>query len=177
MSQAMKLKRSRSMAFFDAKNGRIIVNRVLAIVLITLTVVVSAPLSIKTYQEGGGPWGFGVIGLHILVPLCTYILFAVSALLNNKRYQWTTFVAAHLVSLWVGLLAFLIFPILPKSILLVPALLAVVGILNKRRMSLYLCLMLTLGVAANALLLKWEFDFKRTFPIIELFQHITKSEP
>ncbi len=165
------------MAFSDVHGKWILANRILAIGLIVFTFSVSIPLSIRSYLQHGGPWGFGIIGLHILLPLCTYILFAVAALLRNEEYQWKMFIAAHLVSLYVGLIGFLIFPILPKSVLLIPAILAVVGIFSRKLLPVYLCVMLSLGVAANIVLLKWELDFGRRLPIIELFHSVSAPEP
>jgi hypothetical protein len=144
--------------------------RFLAVLLLILTLVVSAPLTIRICRDGGGPWGFGIVGLHILLPLNTYVLFSLAGLLKNVRGRWWIFVAAHGVSVGVGLISFFIFPVLPKALLLIPLGLALLSIIGRKRFTLLLMVMLALGSAANVVLLKWEIEFGRTLPVIELFQ-------
>ena len=165
------------MTFFDLHDRWAIANRLLAIIVTVLTMIVSLPLSIKTLQQGGGPWGFGVVGLHILLPLNTYIFFAIPAFLHNKRTQWLAFITAHLVSLAVGITGFVMFPILPKSILLVPISLAAASVIFWKRLPLFLWIMLVLAITANVLLLKWELDFGRSLPIIQIFESVSSVEP
>jgi hypothetical protein len=150
--------------------------RALAFLLILLTMIVSIPLSIRTYRDNGGPWGFGIIGLHLLLPLNAYILFAVTALFREGQYQRMMFIGAHAVSLLVGSIAFIVFPILPAWLLLVPALVAMLSIFDRKHFTVYLMVLLILAVVANLILLKWEFDFSRTIPILEIFRSAPVTE-
>ena len=166
----MNLKALKIMPLSDQRSRWTLINKILAIMLMLLTVMVGMPLAIKTYIEAGGPWGFGIIGLHVLLPLNAYLLFAISALVTGEKNQWRLFVSGHLVSLCIGLVRFFVFPVLPKALLLIPALLAIISILNRKNLHIYLCLMILLAVIANVVLLKWELDFDRTIPLLELFQ-------
>ncbi len=162
---------------FRIQEGWKVVNKLLSIVLIVLTIAVSLPLSITTYKEAGGPWGFGIVGLHILLPLTMYVLFAVPAFLKVDVYQRTMFIAAHVVTVCTGFVGFLLFPLAPKLLLLIPVMLAVAGIYHKRRLTLYISVMLILGIAANVVLMKWELDFGRSLPIVSLFQESPNVDP
>lgn len=142
---------------------------VLASVLIVLLIAVSIPLTLKIIREAGGPWGFGIVGLHILIPLNFYFIFAAAAFLKNSASKRSLFIIAHVVTVGLGLVTLFIFPVLPRLFLIIPVVLAVVGIADRKRLNLYLFLMIGLGIVANIVLLKWELDFGRTIPIIGLF--------
>lgn len=165
------------MMAFQKKTTLIFVNRVMAITLILLVTMVSLPLTISTYETGGGPWGFGMIGLHVLLPLNAYLVFAIAALVAAEKARWYLFIAGHVISITIGLISFYVFPVLPKVLLLNPALLAIVGILNKKHLNAYLCVMIVLAVVANIVLLKWELDFDRTIPLIDLLKPVPQIEP
>ena len=111
-----------------------------------------------------------MIGLPLLLPLNCYLLFALVALLKKEENQRKGFMLSHLVTLSVGLIAYFLMPLYPKGILLIPVLLAIFGIFDKARLYYYLLAMILLAIIANALLLKWEFEFHRTVPILQLFQ-------
>lgn len=154
----------------NAENRTQIVLKVLAILLLILTLLVSVPLTIRIWREEGGPWGFGIIGLHILLPLNAYLLFSWAALVRNPTFRWWIFLGAHGVSVVIGIIGFFLFPVMPKALLLIPLALALASVIGKKRISIFLALMLLLGATANTVLLKWELEFGRTFPIIELFR-------
>lgn len=86
------------------------------------------------------------------------------------------FVVAHGLCLAVGMVGFIIFPILPKAWLALPLLLALLSMFNRKWVHIFLFISLLLATAANVALLKWQFDFGHTVPIIEVFQPVT-SEP
>lgn len=165
-----------TMRSLGKRNTLPLVNRIMAVILLVLVMMVSLPLTIRTYDTGGGPWGFGMIGLHVLLPLNAYLLFAIAAIVAGDKTRWHLFIAAHVISLMIGLVTFYVFPILPKMFLLIPALLATIGILNRRHLHAYLCVMIVLAIIANTLLLKWELDFNRTIPLIELLKPVP-NEP
>jgi len=166
----MKSYKHMKMTIVDIPDKWVIANHVLAVMLVVLTLSVSVPLTISIYQRGGGPWGFGVIGLHVLLPLSAYILFSIAAFIGDPRAGRSMFIVAHIITLCVGLTGFYLFPLLPKTMLLAPLALAVAGIVSRKRFQTLLFIMLLLGIIANIVLLKWEFEFGRTFPIIEIFQ-------
>ncbi|MFN6090617.1 MAG: hypothetical protein ACK47E_17870 [Cyclobacteriaceae bacterium] len=45
------------------------INKWAGAALILLSILVAIPLTIKTICTNGGTWGFGIIGLAILLPL------------------------------------------------------------------------------------------------------------
>lgn len=89
------------MMAFQKKTTLIFVNRVMAITLILLVTMVSLPLTISTYETGGGPWGFGMIGLHVLLPLNAYLVFAIAALVAAEKARWYLFIAGHVISITI----------------------------------------------------------------------------
>lgn len=139
-------------------------------IVIVLSLAVSIPLTIKIYLDGGGPWGFGIIGFPILIPLSFYILFGLTGLIRADAYQRRAFIVAHSVTFVVGAITLFIFPVYPALLVSIPLLLAVAGLISHSRFKYYLLLMLLLAVVANGLLLKWELDFHRSIPIIQLFE-------
>lgn len=140
-----------------------------AVILITLSLVVSIPLTVITYQNNGGPWGFGLIGLPILLPLSFYILFGVVGMLRHEHSQRKWFVVALGVTFFVGIVSFIILPVYPMALVSVPLILSAFGMLSRWRYKYYLIIMLCLGIVANVVLLKWEIDFNRQLPVIQLF--------
>jgi hypothetical protein len=44
-------------------------NKIAGILAVILSLTICIPLTIKTYLEGGGPWGFDMVSLPILIPL------------------------------------------------------------------------------------------------------------
>lgn len=146
------------------------VNWVTGIILIMFSCIVTIPLTIKTFFDGGGIWGFGVIGVPILLPLSAYILFGIAGVVKDEVIQNKVFVAAHAVTLTIGIVSLLVFPLYPIPFILIPVTLAALGIVNKTYYKYYLVIMILLAVVANILLLKWEMDFGRSLPIIQLFQ-------
>ena len=151
--------------------------RLVGIILIVLSLTVSVPLVFITWQEGGGAWGFGIIGLPVLLPLSAYILFGIAAVPRNIARQRKLFIGAHLVTLGTGLTSLYFFPVYPALFVVIPVLLATVGIMSRKRFKLYLLLMISLAIAANLILLKWEFDFGRTLPILQLFESTDGPDP
>lgn len=139
-----------------------------SIALILLSVAVTIPLTIRTIREGGGSWGFGVIGLPILLPLSAYILFGIAGALPKDQPQWKAFLLAHIITLLIGFVTLALIPIYPGVFALVPLTLFILGLLHKKRFRFYLLLMITLALVANILLLKWELDFHRGLPIVDL---------
>lgn len=150
---------------------------VLAGVLVFFLVTVSFPLTIKAMREGGGPWGFGIIGLHFLIPLNFYFLFAVSAWMKDRLWQRSFFILGHAVTIILGSVAFMIFSVLPKLLLIIPIALAVIGISDRKRFGFYLILMMSLAITANIVLLKWELDFGRSIPIVQLLHPAMDTDP
>lgn len=148
---------------------------ILAVVLILLTIVVSLPLTIRTLQVGG-TWGFDIIGLHILLPLNASAAFSIPGLLRGGNSLWRTFWASHLLVLTTGVIASLVFPVLPFYVYIFPIALSAVSLLNKRLFPTFLIIVLLLGIIANVVLLKWEFDFDRTLPLLQLFQSSSAFE-
>lgn len=145
-------------------------NRFLGSVLILLTCTVSVPLSILTFQTHGGPWGFGVIGLPVLLPLTAYSLFGLAPWFKKEATQRRIFLAAHVITIVTGVSSIFIFPVYPLGVAVIPLALAVLGFVDKRHLLYYLFLMIVLAIVANALLLHWEIEFGRTLPLFQLFQ-------
>jgi hypothetical protein len=88
-----------------------LINAVAGALLILLSLAVSIPLTIKVYIDGGGPWGFGIIGFPILVPLSFYILFGCVGLIRTEMWQRKIFIATHFVTVAVGVITLFIFPL------------------------------------------------------------------
>jgi len=151
--------------------------KVLGVVLLLLSLGVSIPLTISTLQEGGGPWGFGVIGLPVLLPLSACLLFGIAGLQQHVVKQREFFIGAQIITLITGIVSFFIFPVLPVFLFLLPVLLSTIGIINKRQFKFFLWLMITLAIMANILLLKWEFDFGRTIPLLQFFESGQSPDP
>lgn len=146
------------------------INKIAGLILIILSFTIAIPLTIKTIETGGGPWGFGVIGLPILLPLSTYFLFGITGIMNqNEERQRKLFIASQIISFATGIISYTIFPVLPWIVILVPLIVGIVSIANKKNFSYYVAVMIWLPIAANILLLKWEFDFGRTLPLFQLF--------
>jgi hypothetical protein len=145
-----------------------LINKFLGWLLIILTVTVSIPLTIITIVTDGGSWGFGIIGLAILFPLDVLGLFGITALLRLDQ-QRKAFVASHIISVLVGVFGMLSFPIYPAAIVAIPLAMAAMGIASRRRTSHYLFVMIVLAVLSNLILLKWEIDFHRNLPLLQLF--------
>lgn len=146
------------------------INKLAGIVLILLSILVSIPMTIKTLQHDGGPWAFGVVGLSILIPLSTYLSFGIAGMINKEAKQWTAFIVSHLITVSTGIVSLISFPVYPKIIVVIPIVLAILGIVNKKTFRFYLFSMLLLAIAANIALLNWEFDFGRSFPLFQLFE-------
>ncbi len=145
-------------------------NKAAGLLLILLSISITISLTIKTFVTGGGTWGFGVVGIPILLPLSGYVLFGIAGWINNEAVQRKVFITAHLVTLSVGLITLIIFPVYPKAFVLIPLSLAIFGMLSQNKFKYFLLLMILLAIVANILLLKWEIDFNRTLPIFQLFQ-------
>jgi hypothetical protein len=154
-----------------------LVNSVAGIVVIILSLAVSIPLTIKIYLDEGGPWGFGIIGFPILIPLSFYILFGITGLIRSDIYQRRAFIITHFITFGIGAIVLFIFPVYPTLIVAIPLLLAVIGLISQSQYKYWLFLMMILAVAANGLMLKWEFDFHRSLPIIQLFQYHDVTTP
>jgi hypothetical protein len=146
------------------------INKYCGIVSILLSVLVAIPLTIKTIIEGGGPWGFEIISLAVLVPLSCYLVFGIAGVLKDDDKQRSVFIVAHVLTIITGIFGYFTFPVFPFWVALVPLTLAVAGIASHRKFQYFLLLMILLSLAANGLLLKWEIDFGRTVPLFELFQ-------
>jgi hypothetical protein len=140
-----------------------------SIALIVLSVGVTIPLTVKTIRDGGGTWGFGVIGLPLLLPLSAYILFGIAGTLQKDQRQWKAFLLAHAITLVIGLVSLSLIPIYPGVFVLIPVTLFILGLANKKQFRFFLLLMITLALIANILLLKWELEFHRGLPIVNLF--------
>lgn len=149
------------------------VTRVLGVLLVVLSVAVSIPLTLRTWMEQGGPWGFGIVSLPVLLPLSFLILFGIAALPAQWVRRREYFIGAHLVSLVVGITSFLMFPVYPALLMVIPVALASIGIVSKRYLRFFLLLMIVLPIIANLLLFKWEVDFGRTLPLLQFFESTT----
>lgn len=145
-------------------------NRIAGIIVIILSLTVSIPLVIKIYLEGGGPWGFGIIGLPILIPLSFYILFGITGVIRSDLFQRKVFIITHFITFGIGAIVLFLFPVYPTLLVSIPLLLAIAGLISHSKYKYYLLLMMILAVLANGLLLKWELDFHRSIPIIQLFE-------
>lgn len=159
--------------FFTSKFSKMSiqgVNRITGVILILLSSTVVVPLTIKTIETGGGPWGFGIIGLPVLLPLSAYLLFGLAGVVSGDARQRNLFITAHFVTIIVGLGSLLVFPFYPAFFALIPIVLAILGISNKKYFRHYLLAMMFLAIVANILLLKWELDFGRAIPLLQLFQ-------
>jgi hypothetical protein len=137
--------------------------------LILLTILVSLPLTIITIETNGGPWGFGIIGLGLLLPLNILVAFGFTALIRRVDRLRKAFLASHALSLLMGISSMISFPIYPTFIVIIPILLALFGFFRRRATSFQLLVMLLLAITANLILLKWELDFDRSAPITQLF--------
>lgn len=140
-----------------------------SILLIILSISVAIPLTIKTVDEGGGAWGFGVIGLPLLLPLSGYILFGFAGIFRREIAQRKIFLTAHMATLVTGFVSFSILPIYPAVFALIPFMLFVASAVDRKHLKYYLLIMVVLSITANLLLLKWELDFHRTLPLLQLF--------
>lgn len=146
------------------------INKWAGAILIVLSILVAIPLTIKTIDTNGGTWGFGIIGLAILLPLDAYVTFGVAGLLNSQDKQQLLFRIGHVLSVSIGVVGLIIFPLFPFAVAVVPVLLSMFSFLDKKHFRFYLLLMIVLALVANTLLLKWELDFGRAIPFLQLFQ-------
>jgi hypothetical protein len=137
-------------------------------ILLGLTIAVAIPMTVVTIQSHGGEWGFEMIGLTVLVPLCGYALFGLAGLLRKHYVRRKVFIASHIVSLILGIVYCFVFPIYPVFIVIVPILFAGLGIVDKRNLDYYLVLMQVLGIASNIFLLVGELNDGRTVPVLQL---------
>ncbi|MFZ6012159.1 MAG: hypothetical protein ACOYXT_17590 [Bacteroidota bacterium] len=144
-------------------------------VVILLSLAVAIPLTIKVYLDKGGPWGFGIIGFPILIPLSFCILFGLVGLIRSDAWQRKAFMAAHLITFVIGAIVLFIFPVYPALLVSIPLFLALIGLLSRSKFRYCLSLMLFLTMMSNVLLLKWELDFHRSIPIIQLFASGTEE--
>lgn len=128
------------------------------------------PLTVKAITEGGGPWGFEVVSLAILVPLSCYLFFGIAGVLANEELQRKFFITAHILTIVTGVGGYFIFPVYPFWVAIVPLALAVAGITSYRKFTYFLLVMMSLSIIFNIVLLKWEVDFGRTIPLLQLFQ-------
>lgn len=151
--------------------------KVLSIVLLVLSIAVSVPLTVVTWRSGGGPWGFGIVGLPVLIPLSAYLLFGIAGLAKQEVVQREWFIGAHLITLIAGIAGLFMFPVYPVFVAVIPVLLATVGIIDKRHFKALLLLMISLAIVANIVLLKWEVDFHRALPLLQLFERSGFAEP
>jgi hypothetical protein len=142
--------------------------KTLGLLLILATIAVSIPLLLKTWWTDGGTWGFGMVGVPILLPLSLYIFFGAAAFGGERQKQLT--MLAHILSISAGLTTMLIFPLYPKGVIILPVVLAVLTMLSTNGVKYYLIAMIILGLAANILLLIWELDYGRAVPVLQLFQ-------
>jgi hypothetical protein len=145
-----------------------IINKIMGLLAIGVSLAISIPLSIKVQLEGGGTWGFGIIGLPILLSLSAYILFGLTALIKSDRHQRTAFIITHFVSFGTSAIVMFLFPVYPTLLVSIPLVLAVFGLIMYTRYKYYLLAMLLFTLVENIVLLKWELDFHRTVPIIQL---------
>jgi hypothetical protein len=146
------------------------INKWAGAALILLSILVAIPLTIKTVITNGGTWGFGIIGLAILLPLDAYVIFGVAGLLDSQDKQQLLFRIGHLLSVSIGVVGLIIFPLFPFAVAIVPVVLSMFSFLDKKHFRFYLLLMIVLALVANVLLLKWELDFGRAIPFLQLFQ-------
>jgi len=146
------------------------INKGAGALLILFSILVAIPLTIKTIVTNGGTWGFGIIGLAILLPLDVYVIFGVAGLLNSQDKQQLLFRIGHLLSVGIGVIGLIIFPLFPFAVAIVPVVLSLFSFLDKKHFRFYLLLMIVLALIANGLLLKWELDFGRAIPFLQLFQ-------
>ncbi|MCA4896892.1 MAG: hypothetical protein ING84_17970 [Cytophagales bacterium] len=146
------------------------INKWAGAALILLSILVAIPLTIKTVITNGGTWGFGIIGLAILLPLDAYVIFGVAGLLNSQDKQQLLFRIGHLLSVSIGVIGLVIFPLFPFAVAIVPVALSLFSFLDRKHFQYYLLLMVLLALTANCLLLKWELDFGRAIPFFQLFQ-------
>ena len=146
------------------------VNRAAAALLILLSLTVSIPLMLKTIILHGGPWGFGMAGLGVLIPLSGYIVFAITPYLASETAQRKMFFSAQALTFAAGTICLMFLPFYPLIIVLVPMLLFGTSLVDRKRYRIYLLISMILAIAANLLFLVWEFDFDRTLPILQLFQ-------
>src|SRR5689334_10427721 len=96
------------------------INKICGVACITLTVLVAIPLTVKTIMEGGGPWGFEIVGLAILVPLSGYFLFGIAGCFQDDEKQRRLFIVAHVVTIITGIMGYFTFPIYPIWVALIP---------------------------------------------------------
>ena len=147
------------------------VNRVFSIVLILLTLSIGIPLTIQFIITLFGKSGFGIIGPPILFPLNTSVMFAVITFLESDEDRLRTlFVKSHLITIAAALLGYIVYPKIPIVLIVIPFVLAALGALDKKDLKYHILVMMLLAIISNVILLKWEFDFDRTLPIIELFK-------
>jgi hypothetical protein len=149
-----------------------ITNRIVGGLLIALSLAVSIPLTLKVYLDGGGTWGFGVIGFPVLIPLSFYVLYGVTALIRPDNRQRKAFIVCHFISFAASAVSMFMFPVYPTLLVSVPLLLAVFGLMSIGRYKYYLLSMQLFAIIANVVLLKWEFDFHRSLPVIELIASV-----
>lgn len=147
-----------------------VINKIAGIVSILLSILVAIPLMIKAVIEGGGPWGFEIVSLAILVPLSCYLFFGIAGVLVDEALQRKYFIAAHILTIITGVGGYFIFPVYPFWMAIVPIGLAVAGIASHRKFTYFLLVMMGLAITFNIVLLKWELDFGRTMPLLQLFQ-------
>ena len=134
-----------------------------------LTVAVAIPLTIKVIIEGGGPWGFEIVSLAILVPLSCYLFFGISGMLKSDDWQKRFFIIGHALTIITGIGGYFVFPLYPFWVASVPVALAIAGISSHKIFVWYLLGMIALTIFFNIVLLKWELDFGRTIPLFQLF--------
>jgi hypothetical protein len=147
-----------------------VLNKITGIVSILLSILVVIPLTVKAITEGGGPWGFEIVSLAILVPLSCYLLFGIAGVIANEELQRKYFIAAHILTIVTGVGGYFIFPVYPFWVAIVPIGLAVAGIASHRKFTYFLLVMMGLSIIFNIVLMKWELDFGRTIPLFQLFQ-------
>lgn len=154
-----------------------IINTIAGILVILLSLAVSIPLTIKIYIDGGGPWGFGIIGFPILIPLSFYALFGCVGLIRAEALQRRAFIATHFVTFAVGAITLFIFPVYPALLVSIPLALSVIGLFIYSKYKYYLMVMLVLAIVANTVLLKWELNFHRSVPVVQLFESHAAEVP
>ena len=135
-----------------------LVNKISGVMAILLSITVAIPLTIKVMNEGGGPWGFEIISLAVLVPLSCYLFFGVAGMMNDDNRQRQLFVFTNLLTVGVGLVGYFVFPLYPLYTTLVPIGLAVGGVFSGKQFKWFLLVMIFITIYVNAALLKWELD-------------------
>ena len=146
-------------------------NRIFGIVLILLTVAVGIPLTIQFIVSLFGNSGFGIIGPPILFPLNASVLFALITFVTEEEDRLRVlFVRSHLVTVAGALVGYAIYPKIPIVLIIIPIVLAALGTFDKKDLKYPILTMILLAIIANVILLKWEFDFDRTVPVVELFR-------